>query len=210
MNVAVAYCFPLINIRKYFPAAKQFADTYRQFPAGYDHKLYVLCNGRPASKTEEQVFSKSDVQFLEYDNTGWDIGAFQRFADICEADILVCLGAHVHFHREDWLQRMVDGYLEYGPGLYGCTGYLSPNFHVRTTSFWFPPELLKSYPAYIGSSRKSRYEFEHGNTSYTRHVLSLGFPCNIVTWKGVFPFDKYHQYAPDAREILIRDQHIHL
>lgn len=210
MKVAVAYCFPLVQIRKYFPAAKLFADTYRKCPPGYEHDLYVLCNGREASSNEKAVFDGITTRFLNYDNSGWDIGAFQRFGDIVQCDLLVCLGAHIHFHRAGWLAKMVEAVLEVGPGLYGCSGYLSPDFHVRTTSFWCEPELLRSYPAYVGSSRASRYEFEHGKTSFTRHVLKMGFPCTIVTWQARYPFDQWHEHAPDRNTILVRDQHIHL
>ena len=208
MKVAVAYVWPMVQVRKYFPAAKLFSDTYRQFPAGYPHELHVLCNAREPSKNESLIFDGLGAAVHVYDNTGWDIGAFQRFGDVTDTDLLVCFGAHVNFHRAGWLNVIVDAYLDNGPGLYGCAGYLTPNWHVRTTAFWMPPELLRSYPAYIGSGRQSRYAFEHGAISFTRHVLGLGFPCRVVTWNGCFPFDSTHDYAPDRNSILVRDQHI--
>lgn len=122
---------------------------------------------------------------------------------------MVCLGAHSHFHRAGWLHQMAEAFIQNGPGLYGSAAYLTPNWHVRTTCFWCPPELLRSYPAYAGSSRGSRYEFEHGNTSFTRHVLGLGFPCFMVTWEGCWPFDQWQDHGPDLNQILVRDQHIH-
>jgi hypothetical protein len=210
MKVAVAYCYPLLQVRKYFPAAKLFAETFQKFPPEHEHELYVLCNGREPSSNEKAVFNSLPAIFMQYDNSGWDIGAFQRCADIVVCDLRVCLGAHVHFYRSGWLSKMVDSLLDNGPGLFGCAAYLNPDWHVRTTSFWCPPELVRSYPSYVGSSRASRYEFEHGPTSFTRHVLKLGFPCTVVTWKGCFPFDQWHEHAPDRNSILVRDQHIHV
>jgi hypothetical protein len=209
LKVSIAYVYPLNNVRKYFPAAMKFAETYQQFPAGYEHELFILCNGRDPSTNEMRIFDHVPAQIITYDNVGWDIGAFQKFADITDADLLVCFGAHIHFHRPGWLQVIAEAYLNYGPGLYGCAAYHTPNWHVRTTAFWFPPQLLRSYPDYVGSARASRYEFEHGNTSFTRHVLKLGFPCTVVTWNGCFPFDEINDHAPDFRGILVRDQHIH-
>lgn len=209
MNIAVAYVYPLSQLRKWYPLAVRFADSYGQFPAGYPHELHILCNGGLPSGNEIKMFDRIKPKFHYYDNTGWDIGAFQKFADLTTCDLLVCMGAYTHFHRSGWMEKIVDAYLDSGPGLYGCAAYLSPNWHVRTTTFWCPPEILRSYPAYIGTSRQSRYEFEHGNTSFTRHVLKLGFPCRVVCWDGCWPFDQWHDHAPDHRNILIRDQHIH-
>lgn len=217
MKIAIAYIYPVIQIRKFYPLAQRFAQTYQRFPAGLDHQLTVLCNGREASRNEISMFDGSPVEFFPNNNAGWDIGGFQKFAEVSEADLLVCLGSFAHFHRSGWLKAMADAWLEYGPGLFGCAAYLAPDWHVRTTSFWCPPDLIRSYPAYIGSSRTSRYEFEFGKTSFTRHVLKLGFPCVMVTWRGCFPFRQWgtnpyimnSEGAPTASEILVRDQHIH-
>jgi hypothetical protein len=130
-------------------------------------------------------------------------------ADTLHCDLLVCLGAPVHFHRSGWLDRMVDAYLHNGPALYGCACYLSPNWHVRTTVFFCPPQLIQSYPLIIGSTRESRYGFEHGPKSFTRHVLSAGLPCLMVTWSGIFPFEQWEGHAPGPRDILVWDQHVH-
>lgn len=207
MKVAICYIYPMVKPQLYFQLANRFAETYRAFPPGEDHALYVVCNGRSGTDNELRMFNGLPVSFTTHDNSGWDVGGFQRFADVCRDDLLICLGAHCHFYRPNWLKLIVNAYLENGPGLYGCGAYLSPNWHVRTSSFWCPPELLQSYPFYVGSVRKSRYEFEHGNGSFTRHVLKLGFPCIMVTWDGVFPFSEWERHAPDHNNILIRDQH---
>lgn len=210
MTVAVVYCYPMVNAHVYFAAARRFAQTYQSFPAGYPHTLYVGCNGGVPHDMDKTAFKGVACDFRPRSNSGWDIGLFQESADQIPCDLMVCLGAPVHFHRAGWLSRMVDAYVEHGPGLYGCTAYLAPNWHVRTTSFWFPPILLQSYPSIIGSVRAMRYDFEHGNHSFTRHTLSAGLPCIMVTWTGCFPFDQWQDHAPDAHNILVRDQHIHL
>jgi hypothetical protein len=206
MRVAVVYVFPMVNQRVYFPLAQRFCDTWRKHPG---HSLHVLCNGGNPGPMDQRPFAGLTQSFHTCSNVGWDIGAFQWACESIPCDLLVCLGAPVHFYRSGWLDKMVDAYLEYGPGLYGCAAYLSPNWHVRTTSFAMPPELLSSYPYEIGSTRASRYFFEHGSGSFTRHVLELGFPCVMVTWKGCFPFDQWRDHAPNRDEILVRDQHIH-
>lgn len=209
MKVQVLYCYPMVQQRKYYPLAIRFAQTYQQFPAGYDHRLVILCNGSAASDTQMRMFEHIPHDTQVHSNLGWDIGGYQRAADISEEDLLVCLGAHSNFHRKDWLLKMVSAVLDYGPGLYGCSAFLVPNWHVRTTTFWCPPELLRSYPDYVGSSKRSRYEFEHGPTSFTRHVIKLGFACVMVTWKGCYPFDDWTDHAPTYLDTLVRDQFDH-
>ena len=206
MNVAVAYVYPLVNRQIYFPLAKRFAESWKQFPGAH---LHLLCNGDSPTPLELRPFEGIDYATHTCSNWGWDIGAFQWAASHLPCDLLICLGAPVHFHKPGWLASMLDAYINHGPGLFGCWAYLSPNWHVRTTAFWCPPQLINSYPYQIASSRESRYDFEHGEHSFTRHVLAAGFPCMMVTGKGCFPFDQWHDHAPGVEDSLVLDQHTH-
>jgi hypothetical protein len=209
VNVAVVYCYPLVKMGVYYPLAKRFADTWRLHPPRMAHELHVVCNGGPASGLDRKPFDGIQAEFHNRGNFGWDIGAFQLAAEVVKADLIVFLGANVHFHKDNWLERMSDAYVENGPNLYGCWAYLSPNWHVRTTCFWCAPELLSSYPIIVGSDRGSRYQFEHGDKSFTRHVLSAGLEAIMVTWAGWFPFSQWQDHAPGVDQSLVLDQHTH-
>jgi len=208
MKVAVVYCYPLVRPSLYFPLAQRFARTWQTFPPGTDHELHVICNGTGMLQKNRDLdpFELIPCQFHPHDNIGWDIGAYQWAAENIKCDLLVCLGAPIHFHRAGWLKRMVEAYVENGPHLYGCWAYLAPNWHVRTTVFWLHPELLRSYPDIVGSGRQSRYEFEHGNKSLTRHVLKAGLECLMVTWDKIFPFSTWKRTAPGPADSLVHDQ----
>ncbi len=209
MKVAVVYVYPQVKTRIYFPLAERFASTWQQHTPGYPHELVVILNGGDATELMKRPFAGIPCEFRLHNNLGWDIGAYQLAAQGLPCDLLVCLGAPAHFYRPNWLARMVDGVLAYGPGLYGCTAYQGPLTHVRTTIFWCPPILLNSYPWTIGNSKSSRYEFEHGQRSFTQHVLKAGFPCVMSTWSGHYLYGNWHDHAPTKDEILVRDQHIH-
>jgi hypothetical protein len=196
----------MVNSRVYFPLAKRFADTWRQFPG---HSLHLLCNGSDPHPSDLIPFKGIDYETHTCSNLGWDVGAFQFIAESLPCDLLVCLGAPVHFHKPGWLEAMVESYINHGPALYGCWAYLSPNWHVRTTVFWCPPILIQSYPLQVTSSRASRYDFEHGPHSITRHAMSAGFETLMVTRKGVFPFSDWLNHAPGVEDSLVLDQHIH-
>jgi hypothetical protein len=209
VKTAVAYVYPTVKRRIYHPLAKRFAESWVAHPPGRSPcTLYVLCNGAPPSESDRECFRGLSAQYLLHDNEGLDIGAYQMAAKTISCDLLVCFGAPVRFYRPGWLDRIMDAYLDNGPGLYGCACYLTPDWHVRTTAFWCPPELLQSYPLPIGSDRQSRYGFEHGPQSFTRHVLKAGFPCVMVTWTKACSFDQWRENAPTRDEVLVRDQHV--
>ena len=210
MNVAVIYIYPQVQVGKYFPLAKRFAETWKQNPPGASpHTLHVIGNGGIIPPIERVPFDGIPCEFRAYSNIGWDIGAYQWAAETIPCDLLVCLGAPAHFHHPGWLDRMVEAYVTNGPALYGCWAYLSPNWHVRTTVFWIPPAILKGYPNNVGGSRSMRYEFEHGANSLTRYAIRCGFECIMVTMKGCFPFNQWEANAPGVEESLILDQHTH-
>lgn len=186
MKVAVVYVFPMVSQRTFYPLAARFADTFRRFPPGFDHELHICCNGGSALDADRHAFANISCEFHSRDNVGWDIGSYQWAAENIPCDLLVCFGSKTHFYREGWLRRMADAYLENGPALYGCWGYLYPNWHIRTTVFWLPPALLNSYPYVIGNARGSRYGFEHGPESITRWSLRAGLGADMVTWNEIF------------------------
>jgi hypothetical protein len=207
VKVAVVYCYPLVRTNTYFPLANRFAQTWKKFPPGEDHELHVINNGGGSHDSDRIPFQGIKCRFHQRDNFGWDIGAFQWSAENIPCDLMVCLGAPVHFHRAGWLARMVDAYVYHGPNLYGCWGYLLPNWHLRTTCFWLAPDLLKTYPMIVGSDRASRYDFEHGNNSITRHVLKIGLDCIMVTWDGIHPFAQWKKnIGPSPSRSLVHDQ----
>lgn len=209
MNVAVVYCYPVVAGREYFPRAKRFAETYQQFPARTEHTLYLGLNGQVMGPNQLAPFQNLPHQVLHHDNTGWDIGLYQKAADQIPCDLLVCLGGYTHFHYTGWLERMVEAYINNGPGLYGCWGLVHPTVHIRTTMFWLPPQLLQSYPNEIRGDRKVRYAFEHSQHSISAHVQNYGFPIWMVTRKGCFHPSQWTDQATGVAESLVCDQFTH-
>lgn len=190
----------------YDSLARRFVDTYTKHPPGlHDHEIIVVANGGLVRKSElEKLFFPLECQFLYYDNTGKDIGAYLNVAEVAKCDLMVCLGAPVHFHQAGWLDRIVGEYEANGPGLYGCWAFSEPRAHIRTTVFWCAPELLRSYPFTVHNG--NRYEFEHGAMSITQHVTNMGLGTFQLTWDGCHPRSAW-QHATRAQS-LVWDQHI--
>jgi hypothetical protein len=174
-------------------------------PGIEDHEICVVVNGGLARNSElENRFAPLECQILRHDNTGKDVGAFMKAAAEVRCDLMVCLGAPVHFHRAGWLDRIIQEYEANGPGLYGCWAFEQPRAHIRTTAFWCAPELLAAYPIPVHNG--NRYEFEHGATGFTACVAGLGLGTFQVTWDGCYPRKEW-QHASRTQS-LVWDQHI--
>ena len=204
MKTVLAYCYPQINRAIYDPAAYRFANSYRQFKDAVEHRLVVISNGRPPDRLTEAPFKGVDCDWLTHDNSGKDLGAFARAASGSPADLIIFLGAHVHLHRHGWLDRIVESYIEYGPGIYGAFAFHQPREHIRTTAWWTAPPIMNAYPLQPPPNHM-RYECEHGANSYTRFALSLGLPAYLVTFKGVYAVPQWRHVEQD--EALVFDQH---
>src|SRR5574341_1233510 len=158
--------------------AARFVGTYQAFPPGLDHETLVVCNGGPVSTEIGLIFSILNPKFFARGtDAAWDIGAYIAGADgpAADADILVCLGESIYFHREGWLRRVVDAWMKYGAGMYGFYSSNIVRPHMNTTGFATLPSLLREYPLAV-QTHKDRYDFEHGERSFWRFVHSRGMP----------------------------------
>lgn len=205
MKVVIVYVFPNTALHVYEPLARRFANSYMSNPPGVgDHRIKVVINGGSDGPVHHKALSPLPVDFVSHNNFGRDIGAFQLACRTFPCDLLICLGAHVYFPKPGWLDYMVKAYQDAGPALYGGFCFHQPAAHVRTTNFWFPPELLQSYPHQIGDAQ--RYMFEHGGEhSFTRHCMGMGYPAYQLTWNGLYAIGDWHH--PAREEALFFDQH---
>lgn len=196
----------MLNQPKYGPAAQRWAQSYLSNPPGESpHDLYVVLNGgQGPGPYQQRLFSPLPVTYLEHNNWGKDVGAFQMAADRLDCDLMICFGSHVHFHRAGWLDRIVRAFEDNGPALYGCWGLPQPLPHIRTTAFFLPPDLLRLYPYVIGDPQ--RYEFEHGHESITLWCQKNGFETYMVTFSEVLPMSRWRHAG--CEDCLFGDQHM--
>lgn len=175
-------------------------------PGESEHTINVVINGGDGSMNDwfKPLFHPLPCRFMHHNNYGKDIGAYQFAADQMECDLMVCLGAPIHFHKAGWLDRIIMAYLENGPSVYGPWGFSTPRPHLRTTAFWLPPEFLNSYPRRVGDA--DRYGFEHGGESITLWVKKLGYEPMMVTWGGCYKMEEWHHI--DREQSLFIDQHM--
>lgn len=206
MKIALCYVFPTVSASIYHPMAKHFVATYLQNPPGKtEHEIHIAVNGGVEyGKWTRELFHPLPCHFFQHNNYGKDIGCYFAAADTVPCDLLVCLGAPVHFHKSGWLDRIRDTYQDNGPALYGAWAFHFPLPHIRTTAFWIPPDLLLAYPH--PPDDRGRYGFEHGPQSLTLWTQQQGFEPKMVSWSGVY--DMPHWHTLDRNESLMVDQHM--
>lgn len=192
-RIAVVYIFPHNGHQGFAPKALNFAQTYAANPPGMNHETVIVCNGAPITDPSKDLFNAlPNRTYLEHDNSGWDIGGFQKAAREVPCDLMLFCGAHHYFRKPNWLLRMVEVMNDLGDTLYGAMGNqgdmrFNVYPHVRTTGFWCKPELMKAYPHQIvqGGGGGQRYESEHGLSCITNFVKSSGRQPWIVGWDCV-------------------------
>lgn len=200
MNIAVVYVYAAIAGQQYDDYAMRYLQQRQDFEAGMDHENIIVVNGTKVTSEMACVFSSlPNCSFLEHDNSGFDIGAFQHAAREIPADLIVFFGASTYFKRPGWLKRMAESYSRRGIALYGAMGnrgvaQLGVSPHIRTTAFWMPPKLLNAYPVIVKSNGQ-RYPFEHGPQCLTSWVTNQGLKAWVVTWRDELLKDDWDSTA---------------
>lgn len=170
---------------------KRFIDTFHKFPPGYPFQLTALCNvGFPSLPIQQRFNSIATVKYLAHDNSGYDIGGYQRAAQESNAELIVFFGTSTYFRKPNWLARVIESYEKYGLAIYGSmcnrgVRQFKVYPHVRTTGFWCPRTLFLLYPFRVIHADQ-RYEYEHGPYNLTQWFVNNGLKAIEVNWQKDF------------------------
>lgn len=192
MKIAIVYVYAPDNASTpggrdcdYYLA--RFIESYHANPPGEEHETVIVLNGTKATSEITCLFTCfPNCCFLEHDNSGYDIGAFQFAAREFPCDLMVFFGASTFYMRPGWLIRMATVYQRNGIAQYGAMGSgAEPRYnvwpHIRTTAFWMPPELMNQYPKRVVDA-SGRHPFEHGKDCFTEWLKKKGVMSWEVTW----------------------------
>lgn len=165
--------------------AARFVVSFLTYPPVYPAKVTIACNGGEPDPETKAILQMFDCEIKPRDNDrSWDLGAYYEAARTTEADMLVCLGESVYFHRSGWLGPLAAAWDQCGPGMYGLFSSHFVRSHLNTTGFAVCPKLLLSHPK--PQEGADRYEFEHGRYSFWRALDRRKVPVRFVTWDGVW------------------------
>lgn len=188
----VVYVYPGDVIPESYGYALRFVRSYRSNPPGMPHETVVVLNHTKLTPLLRFMFGfLQGVRFLEHDDSGWDIGAYQHAArENANSDLMVFFGTSAYLTHPGWLVTMVNAHTKYGPGIYGCMGNrgnvpIGVYPHIRTTGFWIQPRLFNAYPVTV-TTPEQRYPFEHGANCLTAWITRQRLPAMVVTTNGEY------------------------
>jgi hypothetical protein len=188
---------------------ERFAASYREHPAGRDHRLVVLLNG---FGDEDDV--AADLRPLEglahetvrIDPPTLDLPAYARAAHALDARYLCFLNSHSTLLAPGWLAALHDA-LGPGVGLAGATGSYEaprtinplrgrrwprfPNPHIRTNGFILEGALMRSLRWPDVRTKSAAWALESGRAGLTRAVWARGLRTVVVGRDGT-------AYPPEA------------
>lgn len=193
MNVAIVYIYPAFG-GAFDDFASRFASTYKQCVETQPHQLWIVSNGGKPTDQMASVFEGINCSWIEHDNSGYDIGAFQSCAERIPCDLMVFLGSSTYPRRQSYLDRVVKSYEKNGESLYGtmcnfgCLPTVHP--HLRSTGFWCSPGMMNRYPVRI-TDASQRYGFEHGDNCFTQWAIKIGLNSYLVDWESEYTISRW-------------------
>ena len=194
MKTTVVYVYPNHSYRE---LANWFVHSYNVCTAGREHDTLIVTQGCEPDNTMREMFgSLPGLRFLQHDNSGYDIGAFQKASRESSAEMMVFFGTTGYLKNRGWLTRAHEAVERHGDTLYGTMGHggAGPGIHphIRTTGFWISPSLFNQYPSVIREPSQ-RYGFEHGSESLTTWILGMNLTPWVVTMDGEYEIPQWGQ-----------------
>lgn len=178
----------------YHAAERKFAETYRANPAGAEHELVLVNSNGGLTEEVAGFFDGIDFSIIDYNGTGWDIGAYQHVAgQLAPTTWLMCFSSLTWLWRPGWLASFVAAREAHGDALYGSTASYENGPHIRSTGFMARAEHLRQY-APVVTSKAECMAFESGASSLTARFIQAGRGTYLVTPDGVYD----HQHFRDA------------
>lgn len=218
-QIELVYVY-VANHPQYEANTRRFLDSYFSNPAGCSHQTVIACNaGMPPPDLKQQFDRLPFCRYLQHDNSGFDIGAFQKASRESSAELMVFCGSSAYIRKPNWLARVMESYQKHGDALYGTMGHRGVKRHglgqdifphIRTTGFWIPRLLFNQYPIQV-TRQEGRYAFEHGVTCLTEWIRSGGLPALVVTQQGEYEWKDWDSILGgyqqgDQRNLLIGDR----
>lgn len=176
-----------------------FLDSYKKYPSGLPHRLYVIYKGFEADSLTEQTRDSFDVPHvaIKLSDENLDLGAYIQASTMVEDNYLFLLNTHSEIRADDWLAKITRPLADERIGMVGCTGSFeslsalsplfppAPNPHLRSNAIaldrlmfvnmMLDEKITKKFDAWL---------IESGPASLTNRVKSLNKRCVVVDKDG--------------------------
>lgn len=179
---------------------KRFLNSYKQYEAGYYHKLYIIFKGfTNALEFNEAIRMFETVKHTRVllEDNSYDIGAYIELANQINEEIICFLNTSTEFIAVNWLNLLLLNLMLPKVELVGASAsYESnsglnpmfprfPNPHIRSNAFM----TIRSTFCDIANTFKIENKidallFESGPMSITRQIKSNGLEALLVGRNG--------------------------
>jgi hypothetical protein len=124
------------------PAVRTFVQSYRAHAAGVTHDLHGILKGfpdLPSLASARALFSGLPVNFVELEDTGYDIGSYFAAAKVVSNRRLIFFNTFTELLADDWLKKFDTALSLPGVGIVSATGSwqsLSSYYEVLVRLGW--------------------------------------------------------------------------
>jgi hypothetical protein len=196
--------------------AERFLASYREHPAGADHRLLLTLAGPDCDRAPwRRAFAAVEHEELEL-GEGMDLDHYRAAAAQVVAERYCFVNTVSVVLADGWLGHLERALLAPGVGMVGATGSFEspnavrpgplrrlrpghepfPNPHLRTNGFALSRELLLSLDWPTGVAKLGAVALEGGSRSLTRQVQERGLATVVVGRDGVaYPPERWRQSA---------------
>jgi len=197
MSVAVIYLSRGLGGGR--ASAEAFFETYRKFPAGREHELFVISKGWQSGAELDEVtklVANMSGNILAMPDDGYDWGAYFRLAWYLNHDWLCFFNTHTRIDADRWLDILLQAAEIPGVGAAGATGSwgtLVPQFYLRHL---LRPGILLYPPRFFGSIKRfPSFPNPHlrSNAFVVRRDVFLAFAA-----QSIFPRTKRDAHALES------------
>lgn len=210
--------------------AERFVSSYREHPAGTEHRLVLGLAGPDGDRDPwRRAFEGVEHEEIEL-GEGVDLAHYRAAAERIVADRYCFVNTESAALADGWLGHLERALVAPGVGMVATTGsYESPhavrpgplrglrpgyepfpNPHLRSNGFALERELLLSLDWPAGMSREDSLGLEAGSNSFTRQVRERGLATLVVGRDGVaYPPERWFESATfrsgDQANLLLSD-----
>lgn len=195
-TIAVAYLARGAD-HDWLTSFERFLHSYRRYPSGVKHSLYVLFKGFANNADLESakvLFSSVPHKQVNLGDENFDIGAYIEWANMIDEDLICVLNTASEILAQNWLHKLAVNLALPNVGLVGATGSYEglseinvafPNIHIRSSAFMINRRLFCSITEGQKIANKiDAYNFESGPQGLTKQVLAKGKEILLVGRNG--------------------------
>ncbi|HEX3391936.1 MAG TPA: hypothetical protein VHS55_05195 [Solirubrobacteraceae bacterium] len=196
--------------------ARRFIASYREHPAGTEHRLILALAGPDGDRSPwRRAFADVEHEQLEVGN-GIDLDNYRAAVELVTAERYCFVNTVSVVLADSWLRHLEHALLAPTVGMVATTGSFEspnairpgplrrlrpghepfPNPHLRTNGFALERELLLTLDWPTGLTKLEAVALEAGSRGLTRQVQARGLQTLVVGRDGIgYPPERWRQSA---------------